>query len=189
MRGDFHSLVGGAGFMPAMPAHVELAGVKPAPPSEKPSARCHQSEHSLRIARSMKPRTLLFFAAVAGAALAVPVLATAATEAPPVVAVSSSTIAVHRPELRPAAEGWLLAGCVAPQHGTWPQATTHLDIVFLDVAGAELTVRTEPLAATTLRERPRRPRPHARYELALGELPVGTARIEVRAHDGAVSKP
>jgi len=107
---------------------------------------------------------------------------------PTVVAVSSKTITVHRPELRPAAEGWRLTGCLTPQRGAWPGATTHLDIVFLDAAGAELTVRTEPLATATLRERPRRPRPHARYEIALGDLPAGTARIEVRAHHQADSQ-
>lgn len=126
----------------------------------------------------MKTQALLFLAGAA-AAILVP---TAALAAPAVVAVSSNTVAVHRPELRPAASGWRLAGCLAPQRGAWSQAATHLDIVFLDAAGAELAVRTEPLAASTLRERPRRPRPHARYELALADLPAGTARIEVRAH-------
>jgi hypothetical protein len=120
---------------------------------------------------------------------AVPLLLLAGAEpVPTVAAVSSRAIAVHQPELRPAAQGWRLAGCLAPQHGAWPQATAHLDIVFLDAAGAELTVRTEPLAPKALRERPRRPRPHARYELVLGELPTGTARIEVRAHHQADSQ-
>jgi hypothetical protein len=101
---------------------------------------------------------------------------------PTAVAVSSNTVEVHRPVLHRAAEGWRLTGCLAPQRGMWPGAAVHLDIVFLDATGAELAVRTEPLAVGTLRERPRRPRPHARYELALGDLPAGTVRIEVRAH-------
>ena len=113
--------------------------------------------------------------------------AAAIASAPAVVAVSSNTVAVHRPELRPAAGGWRLAGCVAPQRGAWPRAATHLDIVCLDSAGTELAVRAAPLAAA-LRVRPRRPRPHGRYELAF-DLPPGTARIEVRAHEASISQP
>jgi hypothetical protein len=101
---------------------------------------------------------------------------------PAVVAVSSNAVEVHRPVLQRTAEGWLLTGCLTPQRGVWPSAATHLDIVFCDAAGAALAMRTKPLAVSTLRDRPRRRRPHARYEFALGELPAGTARIEVRAH-------
>lgn len=112
----------------------------------------------------------------------------ASASTPATVAVSSPTVAVHQPELHHSAQGWRLAGCLAPLRGTWPGATTHLDVVFLDAAGAELAVRTAPLAAATLRERPRRPRPHVRYELTLGDLPTGTCRIEVRAHQQTESQ-
>lgn len=134
----------------------------------------------------MKTSTLWLLAITAVATL---LPAASLGSAPAVVAVSSNTVVVHQPELHPVAEGWCLAGCLAPQRGAWPQATTHLDVVFLDVAGAELAVRTEPVAVSTLRERPRRPRPHARYELALADLPAGTARIEVRAHHQTGSQP
>lgn len=126
----------------------------------------------------MKTAAFLFVVVASASALA---SATAVT--PAVVAVSSNTVALHQPELRPAVEGWRLAGCLALQRGAWPQMTTHLDLVFLDADGSELAVRTEALAASALRERPRRPLPHARYDLVLSELPAGTARIEVRAHD------
>ncbi len=116
------------------------------------------------------------------ALLASVLVPTAQASAPAVAAVSSQSVEVHRPELRPAADGWHLAGCLAPRPGATPRLATHLDVVFLDATGAELAVRTEPLARRELRERPRRPRPHARYELTLGDLPTGTCRIEVRAH-------
>ncbi len=128
---------------------------------------------------SMKTRTL-WFLVIAAVGTVMPVVSAAAASM--AVAVSSNTVAVHQPELKNTAQGWRLAGCLAPQRGTRPGATTHLDVAFLDAAGAELAVRTEPLAASLLRERPRRPRPHLRYELTLGALPAGTCRIEVRAH-------
>lgn len=114
--------------------------------------------------------------------------ATALASAPAVVAVSSRAVAVHRPELQRTPDGWRLVGCLAPQRGVRLRTGTHLDIVFFDAAGAELTVRSEALAVSFLRERPRRPRPHLRYDFVLGELPAGTSRVEVRAHRSSDSQ-
>jgi hypothetical protein len=101
---------------------------------------------------------------------------------PEVVGISSATIAVHQPELIRQGEKWRLNGCLAPRSGAAPGVASHLDIVCFDTAGAGLSVATKPVASHTLHERPRKPRPHVRYDLILDAVPPGTVRIEVRAH-------
>lgn len=132
--------------------------------------------------------TLTFL--LVGVVLAAATAATASTPpAPPVAPVSSATVEVHQPTLKYEHGTWRLSGCVAPRRGVAAQLAAHVDVVSLDASGARLGLVQVPLKAAALRLRPRAPRPHARFELALDSLSPATARIEVRAHDHANHQP
>lgn len=60
---------------------------------------------------------------------------------------------------------------------------THLDVTLYDAAGAVLRHTVEHFEPRQIVRRYRRP-DYASYSVSLDPLPGGTARIEVRAHEG-----
>lgn len=61
---------------------------------------------------------------------------------------------------------------------------THLDVTIYDAAGAVLRSTVENFEPRQIPRRSRRP-DYASYRVPLDPLPTGTARVEVRAHEGA----
>lgn len=61
---------------------------------------------------------------------------------------------------------------------------THLDVTLYDTAGRALRATVEHFEPRQIRRGWRRPA-YASYAVVLDPLPTGTARIEVRAHEGA----
>ncbi len=60
---------------------------------------------------------------------------------------------------------------------------THLDVTLYDESGAVLR-RIQASFSPARLERNYRTHPHGRYRVTLDPLPEGTAKIEVRAHEG-----
>ncbi len=60
---------------------------------------------------------------------------------------------------------------------------THLDVILYDASGQVLRRTVEHFEPRQIPPRLRRA-PHATYRVPLEPLPVGTSRIEVRAHEG-----
>ncbi len=61
--------------------------------------------------------------------------------------------------------------------------STHLDVILYDGAGRVLRQTVEQFEPKQIPRRPRMP-DSASYRVVLDPLPAGTARIEVRAHEG-----
>ena len=97
--------------------------------------------------------------------------------------VSSTSVTVREPLLK-SHEGQLeLVGYVTKVYGSATTESTHLDVKFLGASGETLRqqiAQFSPRGLTTGRRAPNR---QATYAVAIAELPAGTARIEVRAHD------
>lgn len=60
---------------------------------------------------------------------------------------------------------------------------THLDVTLYDAAGQVLRSSVEHFEPRQIPHRYRRP-DYATYRVSLDPLPAGTARVEVRAHEG-----
>jgi hypothetical protein len=77
----------------------------------------------------------------------------------------------------------VVKGYVVRQLAAEDTTQTHLDVTVYDAAGAILRTSVEHFEP---RQIPRRYRPpaDATYSIPLDPLPVGTVRIEVRAHEG-----
>lgn len=103
-------------------------------------------------------------------------------------AVSSADVQVHGPWLQMNHGRLEIAGSIAKRFGASTTAFSHLDILFCDNAGRTLQVkpiRFVPRSVGHSRFASQR----GYYSLNLDTLPQGTARIEVRAHDGNIASP
>ena len=134
----------------------------------------------------MKPLALFGVLGLAGCATApLPPEIAAITLVP----VSSTAVAVHRPRFC-LSDGWVeLRGCVFPRSLTETTADSHIDLVFLDVAGGEIRVETTNFSPRSVSlggipTRGARAQPRACFRVTLVQLPLGTRAIEVRGHDG-----
>lgn len=78
----------------------------------------------------------------------------------------------------------VLSGYVLKRLGTEDTTGTHLDVTLFDAAGRVLRSTMEHFEPRQIPNRYRRPA-DASYRIALDPLPAGTARIEVRAHEGS----
>lgn len=103
------------------------------------------------------------------------------------VPVPSKSVAIYQPKLVVKDGRLLLDGWVYRQFGAWTTTQSHLDIVFFDVAGRELRSEMTYYTPRDLRGGGHRMQPRGHYTLPISAMPVGTAKIEVRAHDGAHS--
>lgn len=134
----------------------------------------------------MKPPTLLLLG-VAGA-----ILAGWATpfRAPPDVAhiklerADSSVVMVEKIWLERKKGPLVLSGYVLKRLGAEDTTGTHLDVTLFDSDGHVLRRTVEHFEPRQIPNRYRRP-DDASYRIALDPLPAGTARIEVRAHEGS----
>jgi hypothetical protein len=82
-----------------------------------------------------------------------------------------------------------LAGYVTKVFEAKTTENTHLDVAFLDASGRMLVQRTTAFTPQRLSTSRRSSFRLGHYGIALDDLPAGTARIEVRAHDGLHSAP
>lgn len=80
----------------------------------------------------------------------------------------------------------VVTGFVLKRLNTEDTTGTHLDVTLYDAAGQVLRRTVEHFEPRQIPRRYRRP-DDATYRVPLDPLPVGTARIEVRAHEGAHS--
>ena len=134
----------------------------------------------------MKPLILIGALGLAGCATApLPSEITAITLVP----VSSNAIIVHRPRFQ-MNDGWLeLQGCVFRRSRAETTADSHIDLVFLDPAGAELDVEMTNFVPRSLPQtgpstRGAQAQPRGCFRVTIVQLPAGTRAIEVRGHDG-----
>ncbi|HWA24869.1 MAG TPA: hypothetical protein VG734_04270 [Lacunisphaera sp.] len=98
--------------------------------------------------------------------------------------VGSSVVEVEKIWLERKAGPLTLKGYVL-KHLTADDTTqTHLDVTLYDSAGRVLRATVEHFEPRQIRRSWRRPA-YGTYEVVLDPLPAGTARIEVRAHEGA----
>jgi hypothetical protein len=98
--------------------------------------------------------------------------------------IGSSVVEVEKIWLERKAGPLTLKGYVQ-RHLTADDTTqTHLDVTLYDSTGRVLRATVEHFEPRQIRRRLRRPA-YGTYEVALDPLPAGTARIEVRAHEGA----
>ena len=97
----------------------------------------------------------------------------------------SKSVAVYQPKLVVKDGGLLLDGWVYRQYRAETTMQTHIDVVFLDASGRELRSEVTYFSPREIRRRGgHRMAPRGHYTRAIPELPVGTATIHVRAHDG-----
>lgn len=102
----------------------------------------------------------------------------------PLVPVSSKTVAIYQPKLLRTETGLVLDGWVYPQFGVTTTAKSHLDVIFFDSAGGELKKQSVSFLPGDLRRTAsHRMQPRGHYQLPVSELPAGTVRVEVHAHD------
>lgn len=80
----------------------------------------------------------------------------------------------------------VVTGFVLKRFETEDTTGTHLDVTLYDAAGQVLRRTVEHFEPRQIPRRYRRP-DDATYRVTLDPLPDGTARIEVRAHEGAHS--
>jgi len=100
-----------------------------------------------------------------------------------VIPKESAAIEVYRPKLVVKNGNLSLQALVFRQ---WKAATTadsHVDLVFLDAAGKELSVDTTNFTPRSIPTQVRGPKPNGYVSVPV-TLPPGTAAIEVRGHDG-----
>ena len=77
----------------------------------------------------------------------------------------------------------VLKGSVEKQFEGPPTDGSHLHVRFVGAAGATLDEQLVAFSPQHLRRRSRPPHPRAEFAVAVSNLPAGTVRIEVRAHD------
>ena len=78
----------------------------------------------------------------------------------------------------------VVTGYVLKRLGASDTTQTHLDVTLYDSAGMELRRTVEHFEPRQIPRRIRRPA-HAVYRVSLGSLPTETARLEIKAHEGA----
>lgn len=112
-----------------------------------------------------------------------------AVEGVALVPISSASVTVREPALQMNAGRLQLAGFVVKVYEAKTTENTHLDVAFLDEAGRPLFERSTTFTPQRLITGRRAPNRQGHYSLPVDDLPQGTRRIEVRAHDGAHSPP
>ena len=110
-----------------------------------------------------------------------------AAESVVLVPVSSASVTVRQPALQMSAGRLQLTGFVVKVYEAKTTEQTHLDVVFFDSANRTIAERTASFAPQRLTSGRRSPSRQGHYALELAELPTGTARVEIRAHDSAHS--
>ena len=98
--------------------------------------------------------------------------------------VGSSVVEVEKIWLERKAGPLTLKGYVLKHLMADDTTQTHLDVTLYDSAGRVLRATVEQFEPRQILGRFRRPA-YGTYEVVLDPLPAGTARIEVRAHEGA----
>jgi hypothetical protein len=95
---------------------------------------------------------------------------------------SSEAIDLARPIVQPVAAGLRVEGYLARQVDATTTAHSHVDVQFVDAAGAVLQEQPVTFTPADLAGGNLRSRPSAHYEVTLA-VPSGAARIRVIAHD------
>lgn len=132
------------------------------------------------------PVALLLILCGTAGCTSVPLPANAAAVS--LVAVSSPSVEVHRPRFRYKEGDLKLEAYFFRQWKAETTADTHVDFVFLDVAGKTLGVETTNFSPRSLPHSGVRGRRSA-YLLTPIQVPAGTRALEVRAHDGPHNVP
>ena len=134
----------------------------------------------------MKTALLLPLVALALAGCATPF------RAPPDVAhikldrVDSPLVSIEKIWLERKADPLVVTGYVIKELSTKDTTGTHLDVTLFDAEGRVLRSTVEYFEPRQIPRRYRMP-DYGSYRVQLDPLPSGTARIEVRAHEGAHS--
>ena len=142
----------------------------------------------------MKPTKLLMIAttwlsaALSGCASLTPPATAAQSHGLILNAKSSARVKVSGPHLQMNHGALELAGSIAKQPRAPFTSFSHLDILFRDVSGQVLQVKPLQFAPQSVGHS-RFGRQRGYYSLKLENLPEGTARIEVQAHDEAITAP
>ena len=97
---------------------------------------------------------------------------------------ASDSIGVLRPSWRVVDGQLALEGWVYKKVQAKTTEHTHLDVVFLDATGESLRDELVEFFPRKLRRAPRPPAGRGHYYLSIPDLPSGTVRITVEAHDG-----
>ena len=106
------------------------------------------------------------------------------------VAVSSASLEIQTLRLRTSVGRMNLEGVVTFQPKSWSAGgRKHVDVVFLDATEQRLAVETVPVARRNLPDASRAMRPRGDFSLAISTMPMGTAKIEVRAHESGHGSP
>lgn len=101
------------------------------------------------------------------------------------VSVPSAAVAFYPPKLLVIDGRLTLDGHVFRKYSARTTAKSHLDIALLDASGQILMSETVSFVPRELRAKTSRTMAQpGHYTLPIPELPAGTAKIEVRAHDG-----
>lgn len=104
--------------------------------------------------------------------------------------VPSKSVAVYQPKLVVKDGRLILDGWVYRRFGVQTTAQTHIDVAFLDAAGGELHSEVTYFTPRDIRRGGgHRMAPRGHYTLPIPAIPVGTATIQVRAHDSAEHQP
>ncbi len=126
---------------------------------------------------------VLCVAGVTGCATSQPVELPPEAQGIVITPVSSASVAVRPPLVR-TREGRLeLVGFVTKVYGSETTEGTHLDLVFMDASAGILQRKPAIFHPGRLTRGRHAPSRQAAYTVQIDALPVGTASIEVRAHD------
>ncbi|HRE05709.1 MAG TPA: hypothetical protein PKX00_08875 [Opitutaceae bacterium] len=97
--------------------------------------------------------------------------------------VDSPTVIVEKIWLERKSGQLVVKGYVLKRLNAGDTDDTHLDVTLYDAQGQELRSTVDHFEPRHLMRRFRRP-PYGSYRVPLDPLPVGTLRIQVRAHEG-----
>lgn len=98
--------------------------------------------------------------------------------------VDSPLVSVEKTWLERKKGPLVVTGFVLKELSTNDTTGTHLDVTLFDAAGRVLRSTVEHFEPRQISRRYRRP-DDATYRVPLDPLPLGTVRIEVRAHEGS----
>lgn len=97
---------------------------------------------------------------------------------------SSAAVDLARPSLSTEPGGaFVVTGYLSRKRGAATTGNSHVDVQFLDATGTVLLEKSVQFTPQNLSGGSVRSRPHAKYQLTVGALPAGTARLRIVAHD------
>jgi hypothetical protein len=99
------------------------------------------------------------------------------------VPVSSVAVEIHRPKFRLKDGELNLEAYTFRQPEAKTTEDTHIDIVYLDASGRQLSSKQTDFTPSNLPRNVRPPRAHGYFTIP-AKIPIDTAVIEVRAHEG-----